>query len=78
MASSEGCGRLSRKTTVWGSGASIASTLAYHSFRGLIRSLAGASSASRTTSKVNFTSFEVKGCPSCHLTSFRRKNTRFR
>ena len=78
MATSEGCGRLSRNTTVWGSGASTASTLAYHSFLGLIRSFAGASAASRTTSKVNFTSFEVKGCASCHLTSFRRKKTRFR
>ena len=77
MRSSEGCGRFRRKTTVWGSGASMCSTLAYQSFLGLIRSFAAASGASRTMSKVCFTSFEVKGLPSCHLTSFRRKNTRF-
>jgi len=29
-------------------------------------------------SKVTFTSRAVKGLPSCHLTSFLRKNTRFR
>ena len=63
---------------MYGSGASIFSTLVYQSLRGLIRSLPGASGASRTMSKVNFTSFEVNGWPSCHLTSFRRKKTRFR
>jgi hypothetical protein len=51
MATSEGCGRLRRNTTVCGSGASTASTFAYHSFLGLIRSFAGASGASRTTSR---------------------------
>jgi hypothetical protein len=78
MVSSEGCGRFSRNTTVEASGVSIASTLPYHSFRGLRRSLAGASLASRTTSNVNLTSFEVKGWPSCHFTSLRRKKTRLR
>ena len=61
-----------------GSAASIASMFAYQSLRGLIRSFAGASGASRSMSKVNFTSFEVNGWPSCHLTFLRRKNTRFR
>ena len=56
MSRSEGCGRLRRNTTVCGSGASMASTLAYHSLRGFSRSLAGASAASRTTSKVYLTS----------------------
>ena len=78
MTSSEGCGRFSRNTTVWASGASMASTLLYHSLRGFRRSFAEASAASRTTSKVNFTSREVKGLPSCQRTSFRRKKTRFR
>ena len=76
--SSDGCGRLSRNTTVYGSGASMASTLAYQSLRGLRRSLPAASGASRTMSKVNFTSFDVNGWPSCHLTSLRRKKTRLR
>src|SRR5215469_9832223 len=75
---SEGCGRLRWNTTVEASGVSMASTFAYQSLRGLILSLAGASGLSRTMSKVNLTSFEVKGLPSCHLTSLRRKNTRFR
>src|SRR6059036_3885542 len=74
--SSEGCGRFRRNTTVCASGASTASTLAYQSLRGLIRSLAGASGASRSTSNVNLTSFEVKGFPSCHFTSLRTKKTR--
>ena len=78
MSSSDGWGRLSRNTTVCGSAASTASTLAYQSLRGLRRSLAWASGTSRSMSKVNFTSFEVNGLPSCHLTSFRRKKTRFR
>ena len=64
--------------TLYGSGASIASTFSYHSFRGLSRSFAGASLASRTTSNVYLTSREVKGRPSCHLTFFLRKKTRFR
>ena len=74
----EGWGRLSRKITVWASGASMASTLAYQSFRGLKRSLAGASLASRTTSKVYLTSAEENGFPSCHFTFLRRKRTRLR
>ena len=78
MSSSDGWGRLSRKMTVCASGASIASTFAYQSLRGLRRNLAGASGASRTTSNVYLTSFEVKGLPSCHLTFFLRKKTRFR
>jgi hypothetical protein len=78
MASSEGCGRLRRKTTVVGSGASIASTFTYQSLRGFRRRRAGCSGASRTTSKVYFTSFEVNGWPSCHFTSLRRKKTRLR
>ena len=78
MSRSDGCGRLSRKTTVWGSGASIASMFSYQSLRGLMRSFASASGAPRTMSNVYFTSFEVKGLPSCHLTSFRRKKTRLR
>ena len=44
----------------------------------LSRSFAGASFASRTTSNVYFTSFDVNGWPSCHLTFFFRKKTRFR
>ena len=76
--SSDGCGRLSRKTTVWGSAASMASTFAYQSLRGLMRSLAAASGASRSMSKVYLTSFDVNGWPSCHFTSLRRKKTRFR
>src|SRR5438093_12336850 len=51
---------------------------AYQSLRGLIRSFAGASGASRSMSKVNFTSFEVNGWPSCDLTFLPRKKTRFR
>jgi hypothetical protein len=78
MSSSDGCWRLSRKTTVCGSGVSIASMLTYQSPRGLRRSLAGASLAPRTTSNVYFTSFAVNGWPSCHLTFLRRKNTRLR
>src|SRR3972149_3760598 len=74
----EGWGRLRWKTTVWGSGASMLATLAYQSLRGLILSLACASLASRTMSKVYLTSLEVNGWPSCHLTFFRRKKTRFR
>ena len=64
--------------TVYASAASTASTLAYQSFRGFRRSFCEASGASRSMSKVYLTSFDVKGLPSCHLTSFRRKNTRFR
>jgi hypothetical protein len=64
--------------TVCASGASMLATFAYQSLRGLMRSLAGASAASRTMSKVCFTSFEVNGLPSCHLTSLRRKKTRLR
>src|SRR3989442_368416 len=78
MSSSDGCGFLRRNTAVYGSGASTASMFAYQSLRGLMRSFAGASGASRSRSKVNFTSFDVNGCPSCHLTFLRRKNTRFR
>src|SRR2546428_3793515 len=78
MSASEGCGFLRRNTAVYGSAASTASMFAYQSLRGLIRSFAGASGASRSRSKVNFTSFDVNGCPSCHLTFLRRKNTRFR
>ena len=78
MSSSEGWGRCSRKMTVNGSGVSVASTLAYHSLRGDRRSRAGASAASRTTSKVYFTSFAVNGWPSCHFTPLRRKKTRLR
>jgi hypothetical protein len=78
MSRSEGCGRLRRNTTVCGSGASIASTLAYHSLRGFSRSLPAASGASRTTSNVYFTSRDVNGWPSCHLTFFLRKKTRLR
>ena len=78
MRMSDGWGRLRRKITVCASGASMASTLAYHSLRGLSRSLAGASLASRTTSKVYLTSAEDNGLPSCHFTFLRRKKTRFR
>ena len=78
MRRKEGWGRLSRNTTVCGSGASMASTLAYQSLRGLRRSLAGACAASRTTSKVYLTSREVKGWPSCQRTFFLRKKTRLR
>src|SRR5439155_892853 len=60
------------------SGASMASTFAYQSFRGLMRSFAGASAVSRSMSKVTLTSREVNGWPSCHFTPLRRKNTRFR
>ncbi len=76
--SSDGWGRLRRKTTVCGSGASMASTLVYQPLRGLRRSLPSASGASRTMSKVYLTSFDVNGLPSCHLTSLRRKKTRLR
>ena len=55
----------------------IEATLAHHSVRALSRNLAGASGASRATSKVYLTSAEVKGLPSCHFTFLRRKNTRF-
>ena len=72
----KGC--LSRNTTVYGSGASMCSTFSYQSLRGFTRSLASASGAPRTMSNVYFTSLEVKGWPSCHRTSRRRKNTRFR
>src|SRR5262249_6680919 len=78
MRRSDGWGRLSLNTTVEGSGASMPSTLAYQSLRALSRSLVGASGASRTTSKVYFTSREVKGRPSCHFTFFLRKNTTLR
>ena len=78
MRSREGCGRLRRKTTVCGSAVSTASTLAYQSLRGLMRSLPWASGASRSMSKVNLTSFAVKGWPSCHFTPLRRKKTRLR
>ena len=63
---------------MWASGVSTASMFAYQSLRGLIRSLAGASAASRSMSKVNLTSFDVNGWSSCHFTPLRRKNTRFR
>jgi hypothetical protein len=76
--SSEGCGRLRWNTTVCGSGVSIVWTFAYQSLRGLMRSLAAASGASRSMSKVYLTSFEVNGWPSCHFTPLRRKNTRLR
>src|SRR2546422_817577 len=72
----EGCGRLRWNTTVCAPGVSIDSTFAYQSLRGLMRSLAGASGPSRTMSNVNFTSFDVKGWPSCHFTPLRRKKTR--
>jgi hypothetical protein len=39
----------------------MASMFAYQSLRGFSRSLVWASGASRTMSKVNFTSFDVKG-----------------
>ena len=78
MSRSDGCGRFMRNTTVCASAASIASMLAYQSLRGLSRSLAGASAASRTTSNVYFTSRDVNGWPSCHFTFFRRKKTRLR
>src|SRR5882672_8559724 len=78
MSSSDGCGFLSRNTAVYGSAASTASMFAYQSLRGLMRSFVGVSGASRSMSKVNFTSFDVNGWPSCHLTFRRRKNTRFR
>ena len=78
MSSSEGCGCLSRKTTVYGSGASIASTFSYQSLRGFTLSFARASGAPRTVSNVYFTSWEVNGLPSCHLTSRRRRKTRLR
>ena len=74
----DGCGFLSRNTTVVGSGASMASTLAYQSLRGFRRRRAGCSGASRTRSKVYFTSFDVNGWPSCQRTSRRRKKTRLR
>ena len=78
MLSRPGCGRFRRKTTVCASAASTASRFAYQSLRGLIRSFAVASGASRSMSKVNFTSFDVNAWPSCHLTFFRRKKTRLR
>ena len=63
---------------MYASGVSIASMFAYQSLRGLMRSFAGASGASRSMSNVNLTSLDVNGWPSCHLTFLRRKNTRFR
>ena len=78
MSSSAGCGRLRWKITVYGSGASTFWTLTYQSLRGLMRSLPAASGASLSMSNVNFTSLDVKGWPSCHLTFRRRKNTRLR
>ena len=78
MRRNDGWGRLSLNTTVWASGASMPSTLAYQSLRALSLNLAGASGASRTTSKVYLTSREVKGRPSCHFTFFFRKKTRLR
>ena len=74
----DGWGRLRWKTTVDASGVSMESTLVYQSLRGLMRSLAGASAPSRTMSKVNFTSFDVNGWPSCHFTPLRKKKTRLR
>src|SRR4029450_11489741 len=50
MRRKDGWRRLSLNTTVWGSGASMPSTLAYQSLRALSLNLAGASGASRTTS----------------------------
>jgi hypothetical protein len=76
--SSEGCGRLRWKITVWESATSMDSTFAYQSLRGLRRSFAGVSFASRTMSNVYFTSFAVNGWPSCHFTFLRRKKTRLR
>ena len=78
MSSSEGCGCLSRNTTVYGSGTSMASMPSNQSLRGLTLSRALASGAPRTMSKVYFTSCAVKGLPSCHFTSRRRKKTRLR
>src|SRR5262249_61553961 len=71
-------GRLSRNTTVCGSGASIASTFSYQSLRGFTRNFASASGAPRTMSNVYFTSLDVNGLPSCHLTSRRSRKTRVR
>ena len=56
----------------------MASTFSYQSLRGFTLSLALASGAPRTASKVYFTSADVKGLPSCHFTFFRRKKTRLR
>ena len=56
----------------------MASTFAYQSLRGLVRILVALSGASRTMSKVCLTSRAVNGLPSCHVTFFRRKSTRFR
>src|SRR5580765_6606946 len=56
----------------------MASTFSYQSLRGFTLSRALASGAPRTASKVYFTSCDVKGLPSCHLTSLRRKKTRLR
>jgi len=53
-------------------------TLDHHSLRALRRRRAGASGASRATSKVYLTSADVNGLPSCHFTFRRRKKTRFR
>ncbi len=72
----DGWGRLRRKITVSGFGVWMSAMFSYQSFRGLTRSLAGAPGASRRTSKVYFTSFDVNGCPSCHLTPLRRWKTR--
>src|SRR5438445_705237 len=58
--------------------ASTASTFVYQSRRGLTRSLAEASGVSRSKSKVNLTSLELTGVPSCHLAPVRRKKTRLR
>src|SRR5260370_119967 len=58
MAISEGCGRLRRKTTVEGTGASIPSTLAYHASRpgraapGVGRAAATARIRSRTETRM--------------------------
>ena len=56
----------------------MASTFSYQSLRGFTLSFAFASGAPRTASNVYFTSCDVKGLPSCHFTSLRRKKTRLR
>src|SRR4029450_3928416 len=56
----------------------MASTLLYHSFLGLRRSLAAAFGVSRTMSNVNLTSLDVKGWPSCQRTPGLKKKTGLR
>ena len=78
MSRSEGCGRLRRNTTVCGSGASIASTLAYHSLRGFSRSLPGASGrlADDVERVLDVLGGERLAVVPLHVA--RRKKTRFR